>query len=167
MQFASLLMLLFMSDPSQAAPRSLVPMFIVERTTNSNVVHYDARLSDDGEIDSKDPIAVYWTIGSAEGKRQDLSFLERRMAWGLKIRKKADGRYSFSVVSLKQIEINVYRQGGLVRAQIPISGSPAYLRKIFVNIDGPLFSPNVNYIDLFGTDITTGVDRHERITPPR
>jgi hypothetical protein len=160
-------MFFFMAGPGHSAPTSLIPMFIVERTTNANVVHYDARLSDDGEIDAKEPIAVYWTIGSADGKRQDLGFLERRLAWRFKVRKTSAGRYIFSVVSLKQIEINVYRQGGLVRAEIPISGSPAYLRKIFVNIDGPLFSPNVNYIDLFGIDITTGAERHERITPAR
>lgn len=72
-------------------------------------MHYDARLSGDGEIDSRDPIVVYWTMGSAEGKRQDLSFMERRRVWGLKVRKNPGGRYTFSVVSLKQFEVDVVR----------------------------------------------------------
>jgi len=162
-QFAWLLILSITS----LAPESFAPLFIVERTTNANVVHYDAKIDEYGEITSKEPIVAYWTIGSADGKRQNLSFLERKLAWGFNVRKKLDGRYSFSLVSQKQIEINVYRKDGIVRAEASISGRRAYLRKIFVNIEGPILVPKVNYFDLFGTDVQTGEERYERIIPAK
>ena len=145
-------------------PPSSFPLFIVERTTNGNVVHYDARLDANGQLDSREPVGAYWTIGSERGKRQDLSFLERRRAWGFDIMKKSEGRYIMTVVSQKTIQIEVYQEGGRVRAETSIAGGRAYLRKIFVNIEGPLLFPKVNYIDLFGSDVASGMERYERLT---
>src|SRR5678815_3458991 len=68
-------------------------LFVIERTTNGNVVHYDERLNTDGDRDAGEPVVVYWTMGSATGKRQPLSFLERTRAYGFQIRTKSPGRY--------------------------------------------------------------------------
>jgi uncharacterized protein DUF4833 len=158
----ALVLILVFATPK---PNSFAPLFIVERTTNANVVHYDARLTSDGEIDSRSPIVVYWTIGSAAGRREDLSLLERRLAWGFKVRQEPSGRYTMTIVAQKQIEVHVYRKDGVVRAETSISGSRAYLKKIFVNIEGPILFPKVNYLDLFGSEIEAGTELRQRITP--
>ena len=147
------------------SPASYSSLFIIERTTNGNVIHYDARLDGNGKLHSGEPVVAYWTIGSEGGKREDLGFLERRRAWGFAVRKKTEGRYIMTVVSQKQIEIEVYQEAGAVRAETSIAGSRAYLRRIFVSIDGPLLFPRVNYIELFGSDVVSGAERYERIIP--
>jgi Domain of unknown function (DUF4833) len=163
MKFSALIFLLFAFAPPAGATD--VSLFIVERTTNGNVVHYDARLTRSGDIDPADPIVVYWTIGSSSGKREDLSFLERHRAWGVNVRKRPDGHFVMTIVSQKQMEVEVYRKDGIVHAETSIAGSRAYLNKIFVNIEGPILFPKVNYIELFGSDVSTGVTCYERIIP--
>ena len=140
-------------------------LFVIERTTNGNVVHYDARLNTDGDLDAREPVVVYWTMGSATGKRQPLSFLERTRAYGFQIRTKSPGRYMLTVVSHKRVEIEVYKEGDQVRAETTIDGRRAYLMKIFANIQSTLFLPKVRYVELFGTDVLTGVNRYQKILP--
>lgn len=160
----SLLFALF-ATASFGAQSAAAPMFIVERSTNGNVVHYDANLNEDGTINSRDPVTAYWTIGSADGPRDNLRFFERR-AWGVKVEAMPEGRYVMRVVSQKQIPIEIYRQpDGTVRAETSISGSKAYLHRIYTEITGPRLFPNVEYIELFGTDVVTGFEVYEKIIP--
>jgi len=138
-------------------------LFIIERTTNGNIVHYDARLDATGHIDPREPVVVYWTIGSATGKRQNLNYLERTRAYGIHVRAKANGRYLLTVVSQKEVEIDVYEDNGKVRAETTIDGHRAYLNRIFANIESTLFLPRVRYVELFGTDVSSGVERYQKI----
>ena len=39
-----------------AAQTKTSPLFIIERSKNANVVHYDARLTADGELDPNEPV---------------------------------------------------------------------------------------------------------------
>jgi hypothetical protein len=45
------------------------PLFIVERSKNANVVHYDARLTADGKLDPKEPVTAYWVLLAEDGRR--------------------------------------------------------------------------------------------------
>jgi hypothetical protein len=146
----------------QAADQQL---FIIERTTNGNVVHYDAHLDASGHIDSREPVLAYWTMGSATGKRQNLNFMERTRAYGIHVTQQSPGRYLIYVVSQKKVEIEVYEEGGSIRAVTSIGGHRAFLQKIFANIDSGFFLPKVNYVELYGTDVMTGVNCYQKILP--
>jgi serine/threonine protein kinase len=157
---AAFTLLLTVALLMQAADQQL---FIIERTTNGNVVHYDAHLNSEGHIDPGQPVIVYWTIGSTTGKRQNLNYLERTRAYGIQVRPKSGGRYVLTVVSQKELEIDVYEDGGRIRAETTIDGHHAYLKKIFANIESTLFLPKVHYVELFGTDVSTGIERYQKI----
>ena len=140
-------------------------LFIIERTTNGNVVHYDAHLDASGHLDPRVPVIVYWTMGSASGKRQGLNFLERTRAYGIHLRTKSPSHYVLTVVSQKRVEIEVYEEDGQVRAETTIDGHRAYLQKIFANIDSSFLLPKVNYVELFGTDVMSGINCSQKILP--
>jgi len=140
-------------------------LFIIERTTNGNVVHYDAHLDASGHLDPRVPVIVYWTMGSASGKRQGLNFLERTRAYGIHVRTKSPGRYVLTVVSQKRDDIEVYEEDGQIRAETTIDGHRAYLQKIFANIDSSFLLPKVNYVELFGTDVISGVNCYQKVLP--
>lgn len=162
-RLAALLMsTLFTALSTRAADQRL---FIIERTTNGSIVHYDARLDNSGHLDSREPVVAYWTIGSINGKREGLSFLERTKAYGFRVKPTAPGRYVMTVVSQKKIEIEVYEDSGLVRAVTSIDGHRAFLQKIFANIDSGFLLPRVNYVELFGTDVASGINRYQKILP--
>src|SRR5712691_865167 len=69
------------SGPNPIGSRYL-PLFVIERSVNANVVHYDAKLGPDGKLDPREPVVAYWIMGAEDGRRQDLNAIERLRAYG-------------------------------------------------------------------------------------
>jgi len=65
-----------------AAQAKTQPLFIIERSKNANVVHYDARLDADGRLDPKEPVVAYWIMLAEDGRRENLNWIEKRKAYG-------------------------------------------------------------------------------------
>src|SRR5579863_490106 len=135
---ASLRVLFFAAVFSLAALPSFgqinyVPLFTIERNTNANVVHYEARLKD-GKIDPHEPVVAYWIMAAEDGRRQELNLIEKIKAFGFSIH--PDGvpeTYRMVIVSDKKKEILVLRAGNSVRAEMHIGACNAILQKIFIN----------------------------------
>src|SRR5229473_1809243 len=129
-----------------------VPLFTIERSTNANVVHYEARLKD-GKIDVHEPVVAYWIMAAEDGRRQELNLIERIKAYGLSAHAEPGGSYRIVLAAEKKKEIHVYRRGNAFRAEMQIGGHRAYLQKIYVNARKSFGLPVPNYVELFGTDI--------------
>jgi hypothetical protein len=144
------------------------PLFVVERSSNANVVHYDAKIDEDGRLDSREPVIAYWIMAAKDGRRQELNFLEKSKAYGVIVERSQTGAsYRIVLVSQKNREIEVYRDGETVRAKTTIGGRRAYLKRIYVAVrKGSLFS-TPSYVELMGTDIATGETLQETIVPGR
>jgi hypothetical protein len=142
----------------------LVPLFVIERSVNGNVVHYDAKLKD-GKLDPQQPVVAYWIL-SENGKRQELNVLERLKAYGFTIRPdKEPEAFRMTLVADKKKEIRVFRMGSAVRAETMIGACEAYLQKIFI-VSKKSFMINLpEYADMTGNDMSTGAECHERVTP--
>jgi hypothetical protein len=142
------------------------PLFVIERSTNKNVVHYDAQLTRDGSLDPKEPVIAYWVMLANGGHREELTFLEKQLGLGFTIQPDSSGRgYRMALAADRQREITVYQKGDQVGAEIMISGRLALLRKVHVNLTEGFVLPTVNSIELFGRDLTSGDDRYEKIVP--
>ncbi|HTS28226.1 MAG TPA: DUF4833 domain-containing protein [Bryobacteraceae bacterium] len=142
------------------------PLFVIERSTNANVVHYDANIGADGQIDPRRPVSAYWIMAAADGRREELTSLERAKAYGFSIEPGPDPQsYHLRLVAQKQRDIEIVRQGGQVRAQSMIDGRLAWLQKMYVSTHKVLAVPSVKYIDFFGVDVATGQDVTERFFP--
>ena len=142
-----------------------VPLFTIERNTNANVVHYEARLKD-GKIDPHEPVVAYWIMAAEDGRRQELNLIEKIKAYGFSIH--PDGvpeTYRMVIVSDKKKEIRVLRAGNSVRAEMHIGACNAALQKIFINAHKSFLIGLPDYAEMRGTDISTGVPCSERVTP--
>jgi hypothetical protein len=61
-------------------------LFVLERSTNANVIHYDAQITSDGTIDPKEPVIAYWVMSAEKNeKREELNALEKSLAYGFAI----------------------------------------------------------------------------------
>jgi hypothetical protein len=141
-------------------------LFVIERSTNANVVHYDANLDPNGEIDPARPIQAYWVMAALDGHREELSSLERSRAYGYTVEPGADSHsFRIELVAQKRRAIRVYRQGDTVRAETIIAGHRAYLTRIYVDAHRVLAIPTVRAIELFGIDAATGGGLHETVAP--
>ncbi len=41
-----------------------LPLFVIERSTNANMVHYESHLTAEGRFDSKEPVGAYWIMAA-------------------------------------------------------------------------------------------------------
>jgi hypothetical protein len=144
------------------------PLFVIERSANKNVVHYDAQIARDGTLDPKEPVIAYWIMLANGGHREELNFLERQLAYGFTIQPDPGGRgYRMALAADREREITVYQKDDKVAAEIMIAGRPAILTKLSVDSTDGGVLPSVNYIELFGRDLKSGEERYEKIMPNR
>jgi len=152
---------------SKAPPPRLgtQPLFIIGRNKNANVVHYDAQLTADGKLDPKEPVIAYWVMLAQDGKRKNLSWIEKKMAYGIKIKPDPSvNGYQMTIVAATQRSIAVKKVGSAVRAEIVIDGRLAILEKMYIDASGGL-RPTVHYLELYGKDVQTGEKRFEKVIP--
>jgi hypothetical protein len=143
---------------------SYQPLFVIERSTNENVVHYDAKVAPDGELDAREPIVVYWIMAARDGRRQELSFLEKIRAYGITVEpSRVPHSYRIALVSDRHRNIEVRRQGNEFHAETTIEGRRAYLNKIYVSVRKGWLLASPDSIELRGTDMITGESLHETI----
>ena len=142
------------------------PLFIIEKSTNANVVHYDAVITPDGDLDSREPIIAYWVMAAEDGRREDLTSAERRKAFGFTIMRGRDANsYHLRLAAQQQRDIYVSRKGNSVRATTLIAGRCGYLTKIHVKMHKLFGLPKVEFIELMGSDIATSESICERVRP--
>jgi hypothetical protein len=149
-----------------AAEGKTQPLFIIERSKNANVVHYDARLDADGRLDPKEPVVAYWIMLAEDGRRENLNWIEKRKAYGFDIKPAPSGNgYTMTIVAAPDRPITVKEESQIVRAELPIEGQPTVLEKMYINSSEGLTGPKIRYVELRGKDIRTGKERSEKIVP--
>lgn len=142
-----------------------VPLFKIGRSKNKNIVQYDACLLQNNNISESDPVHAYWVL--ADGKKEELSLVESKEAYGIESKEKL-GQNKFRIVlaALKDREIIVEKIQGKYKALVKINGESSILEKIYVQSeDQSLSLPKVHYVDVFGRSLKTNKTVKERITP--
>jgi hypothetical protein len=95
-----------------------------------------------------------------------LNFVQRRFAYGLKVRQLEPGTFELRFVAYGKMPLYLVRSGAddQYRVYATIGRRRAVLRRIYLRIEGGSFwMPNVKYVELTGTDEATGADVVERI----
>ena len=65
-------------------------LFYIARSLNKNLVCYDANIVN-GKLKNKDPLNVYWVNREENpGKTNELSYIQRKMAYGYKLISQGD-----------------------------------------------------------------------------
>jgi hypothetical protein len=154
-----------------AAAQSSQPLFVIEHSTNKNMVYYEARITKDSAIDARKPIHAYWIMWEKDPEgaiREELTIVEKKMAYGFKVIQDPGKKYfKLNLVAFPERTIKVYQKNGKALAEVLINGQPAYLEKIFINSRETLTLPKVNYIELFGKDKKTLELQDEKIAPTK
>ncbi len=139
-------------------------LFVIERNMNKNTVCYDASILQDGTLNTENPIDAYWMDYATDGKRSELNYIQRRMAYGFRFEKTALGNIyvTLKAFNKRKILVSVDDKGN-PHALIKINGIDANLTKIFVTAKPKMYT-TVEYIELYGNDIKTGKTLYEKIT---
>ena len=149
-----------------AAQIKTMPLFIIERSTNANVVHYDARLAADGNLDPEEPVVAYWVLLAEDGRRKNLGWIEKRKAYGFTIKPDVStNSYTMTLVADPKHLITVKQEKDVFSAEAVINGRPAVLEKLYINASEGFFGPTVLYIEVYGKDLQTGEMLREKLVP--
>ena len=149
-----------------AAQKKTQPLFIIERSKNANVVHYDARLTADGKLDPKEPVIVYWVMSAEDGHREELNWMEKKKGYGFDVKPDpSNNGYKMTLMAAPQQQITVKKAENAIRAEVVIGGRQAVLEKVYINASGGLTGTKVHDIMLYGKDVKTGGKRSQKIVP--
>ena len=171
MKLASLLLLFTFyclgGDRYPVPPDSPNRLFFIQRSTNANVVVYDANLVA-GKLNIKDPVHTYWYRFGEKGQKEELTTIQRTLAYGLYTTAVtgAPNTYEGHFLAYRKRKFMVKQDAtGDPIALFPINGKMQILKRVFVSVDDSKFMTTVNYIELFGKDPATGRDVYEKFKP--
>jgi hypothetical protein len=138
-------------------------LFYIERSNNKNLVQYDIRLTENGDLLDSRPVNVYWILEN--GKREELNPIERMYAYGIVRQEKLDkNKFKVILAALKGLEIVVERMKHSYKAVASIYGKQIILDKFYIKYEERSTGlPKVLYIDLFGRTEEKGLPIRQRI----
>jgi hypothetical protein len=142
----------------------------VQRSHNKNTIVYDLNISPDGKLDIKNPVHPYWMRFEEGGKIMELSFIQRKYAYGIDAKLVDPINQSFIINFVSYHKRNIYlfriNKNERYKAYINSNGKLIILNKIFFKYEGgPFWFPVIRYIDIVGSDIKTGEEVKERFIP--
>ncbi|MGZ3766356.1 MAG: DUF4833 domain-containing protein [Mucilaginibacter sp.] len=148
-------------------PVNAQQLFYLQRTPNSNTIIYDLNFSNGGRLDTDEPVKAYWIRYAENGQKQDLSYIQRKFAYGITAKALNNGNYDIRFVSYKKFPLTLMKAGdGKYHIFAVIAQKQVILNRIFVKIDGGSFwLPNVSYVEVKGSDPVTGREIVERFKP--
>ncbi|MCR4994697.1 MAG: DUF4833 domain-containing protein [Bacteroidales bacterium] len=158
---ALLLCIAFIPSLTISAAEPEGRLFRFERSTNRNYICYDVRQVN-GRLDTKEPIHVYWIRAEEDGSQKELSFVQRKLAFGYKVVKKGGNEAVVHLTAYSKFNIRICQRHGKWIALASINGKEAQLHKLFAQMRSPT-SLHVEYVDIFGTGLDTHKPVSERI----
>jgi phosphatidylglycerophosphate synthase len=153
-------------DTFPIPPRNANSLFYLQRTPNINTIICELN-EKDGRLDKEEPVHVLWIRYTEHRQRQELSFIQRHFAYGLKEIDLGNDVYELRFVSFKKLVLYLMKSPVDNRPHVftTITGRQAILNRIYVKIDpgGTFWSPNVEYLELKGVDTVSGKELIQRI----
>ena len=153
-------------DTFPIPPANSNSLFYLQRTPNTNTIICELNESN-GVLDRDEPVKVLWIRYTEQQQREELNWIQRHFAYGLKERDMGNDVYELRFVSYKKIAMYLRRSpvDNKRHVFVTIDGRQAILRRVYIRIDpgGSFWAPNVRYLELKGVDTQNGKELIQRI----
>ena len=140
-------------------------LFTLGRSKNANIVQYDVQLTSDGKLYPEKPVIAYWIRLAEDGRQKELTWFQRKWYYGFTTKYHPISNAAIIEMVRCQREIKISEKEGVYRGEVRIDGQPAFLERIFVTYPEKGLLRTGGYVELYGKDTKTGVDRYEKIGP--
>lgn len=141
--------------------------FYVQRTPNTNTIMYELNMKN-GELNEDNPIHVYWIRYTEGGGTKELSYIQRKFAYGVKTVKIADEKFKLLFAAYDKIPFYLMKStAGIYHTYVELDGKMVVLKRLYIRIDpgGTFWAPNVKYVEFKGTEVASGKEVIKRINP--
>ena len=139
-------------------------LFFVQRDPNINTLIYELNLKN-GAIVEDDPIHVFWIRYAEKGQHDELNYIQRNFAYGIKSKMINKDYYEIHFVSYKK-KLMFLRKTSDNKFFVftDINKKQAILKQVFLRVKGGSFwVPNIEYVELKGIDPVSGLEVVERM----
>ena len=144
-------------------------LFYLQRSPNINAISYDINIDPKtGKPDEDMPLNVYWLrYAEGHGEPSELTFLQRKFAYGVSATLVANDKYDIRIMSYKKFPLTLMKGAdGKYHIFAFVSKKLIWLQNIFIQIEGgSMWAPNVIFVEMKGTDPVTGKEVTERFKP--
>jgi hypothetical protein len=155
-------------EPEFPVPQNIPHMlFYMQRTPNINTIIYDLNLQEDGTLDESQPVNIYWIRYTENKEKKGLNYIQRKFAYGLKIKQLSKEKYELRSVAYDKKKLYLMKSPeGNYHIYTQIGSVMAVLNRIYLQIEGGTFwFPNVVYVEMKGIDPATGKEIKEQFKP--
>lgn len=138
-----------------------VVLFTLGRSLNRNQVIYAANIEGE-KFNLENPISVYWKMLEKNGEKEELTFLEKKMAYGIDILKNSSDEVIFKSKAIPQKTITVNfkksKDESAPIATTEIDGTAAQLTRVYVSVKdrGAISVPKVLSLEFHGFSLVDG-----------
>jgi phosphatidylglycerophosphate synthase len=142
-------------------------LFYVQRTPNTNTIMYELNMKN-GVLNEDNPVHVYWIRYAEGGKTAELSFIQRKFAYGVKVSKIAAEKYKLLFAAYDKIPFYLMKStAGIYHTYVELDGKMVVLNRLYIRIDpgGTFWAPNVKYVEFKGVEVATGKEIIKKINP--
>jgi hypothetical protein len=142
-------------------------LFYLQRTENTNTIIYEIN-EENGQLNTENPIRIFWILYTKQEQHEDLSDMEKKFAYGIKIHSTGNSQYQFILVACPKITLELKKD---VRQKYQVYVTPSkqqiILQKVYIKEKKERFKlePSVEYIEFTGKDVLSGKDVIEKIVP--
>ena len=139
-------------------------LFYLQRPANTNTLIYELNM-ENGIINKEKPIHVYWINYASNGQTEELNDLQRKYAYGVKTTDLGDNTFEFYLVAYKKLKLTLKEgEDKQYHVYTVVNDKNMIVTRIYLAVKGgSLFKPHIEYVELKGTDATTGVAMEEKI----
>ncbi len=164
-----LIVLLFSSFKTMPNDKSTskYSLFNVGRSKDANEIFYDINLNSSGELNVENPIDIYWIKKTDGNRKEPLTWIQKKYAYGIKFLSVNHSKAIFQFVSYSERTLTLKKsKNGDFKVYLQSNNKEVEIKRIFVQIDGGTFwFPAVSKIEVKGYDANTGLPEIEIINP--
>lgn len=151
----------FGSESLDSIPNML---FYTQRSLNKNVVIYEANYDSEGYLVAEQPIKYYWVLMEEDGRVEDLSYTENKLAYGLEFELMDDNCYHVILKADKAIDFTLTQKAPFqAELSAQINKSHMKITNIYVLSKKTMVLPKVEFVLFEGLDIISNDSISEKV----
>ena len=142
-------------------------LFKIERSRDADEIYYDVNLNSMGELKTRNQIHIYWIKKTKGGKKEGLTWIQKKFGYGLKYDQVTSSEARFQFVShIKRSFILKKDKKGFFKVFAIYENTMLEVKKLFIQFDGGTFlSPKISKVELLTCNQETGEEVREIINP--
>jgi len=150
--------------PHPIPEKSQNHLFYIQHSQNHNTFVYEANIANK-KINPDEPIKIHRIAYTKGGVKEELTKMQRNLAYGIEFKKIKENQYEFSLVSYPEKKLYLeISEKGKPQVKTTINGKKIILQKMFLTMQkGATIKPKIEYIDFHGTDLDSGRQTTERL----